>query len=116
MNKTEHMLAILEARTKGRAIRARVTHTADGALLDTPGTWYNLAKDDMFLDFQRREYQIAPVDKECWLVYDHDNDEYIESVFDSGSAAAEWIINSLTGCPDPTGGRYEPVHVVPVRT
>jgi hypothetical protein len=111
MNKTEHMLAILEAKAKGRTLEVRsINHDQDGAAMPN---WTPVTRDDIWLDFQHYEVRIAPVNTECWLVYDHDTGEYLDVVFANGAEAADWIIISLTDFPDATGGRYAPVRMIP---
>lgn len=108
MNKTQHMLTILEARAKGRAIESRKRCDEP----DTTREWIPLTAGDGFINFIQYEFRIAPVSQELWLLYNATAKFYCDVQFKDGSGAAAHAIAMQKNYPDV---EYVPVCMVPKR-
>jgi hypothetical protein len=109
MNTLDEQLALIQAHMVQRSIQCRSAQTK-------PDRWREISKDHVF-NFQKFHYRVTPVSAECWMVWDHVTQKYIngDSVmntpFENGQEATK---AALTWCEDAeAAGRYEPVLMVP---
>jgi hypothetical protein len=103
-DKFQYQLEIITAMQQQRAVECRSR--------DSDELWIPVDHRQHFLNFATKEYRVAPVRAECWLVYDHKKQGYTDGIWTSGNNAAAHIL-AITGEAAEDCVRYEPIRMVP---